>query len=313
VAEAAGEIRQAAASAGYTERELHLAERGFDWSALSRSADTLSLFADRRVIEVRLPTGKPGDRGAATLVDLVERPDEDRLLLVVTGKLDGSTSRTRWVRALEKHGVWVQVWPLDASRLPGWIERRMKAVGLEPTRDAVALLAERTEGNLLAAQQEIEKLGLLTGSGPLDADAVLEAAADSARFDVFKLTDAALAGQATRAVRMLRALEAEGVEPVLVSWALARELRLLVTVSRARGPIERALEAARVWPRRRPLIKQALQRMEPGRLVELYSLAADTDRIIKGAAPGMPWASLTALVTGLAGASCPGQSAAGGR
>ena len=302
-AEATERIRDTARVEGFGERELHVVERGFDWQALGESARTMSLFAERRIIEVRMPSPRPGDAGGKALARLAEDPGDDTLVLVEAPKLDASAARTAWVKAFEKHGVLVQVWPLEPAQLPQWIGARMRAAGLVADSDAVQLLASRCEGNLLAARQEIEKLGLLLGQGAkVSVEAVQAAAADSARFDVFRLVDVALDGNAARALRVLDGLRREGVEPVLISWALSRELGSLVRLARAAADMrsaDRALEAARVWPRRRPLVKKALQRHDTASLIRLQQLAAHVDRCIKGAAPGHPWMLLTEAVTHL--------------
>lgn len=308
VAEAADQVREAARAQGYTQRELNVVERGFDWDALLNASRNLSLFAERRIVELRLATARPGERGGAVLTGLADDPDPDRLVLVTAPKLDAATARTRWVRAFESHGVFAQAWPVEAAAMPGWIGSRLRRRGLTADRDAIELLASRCEGNLLAASQEIDKLALLADGARVGVEDVLTSAADSARFDVFRLADAALAGDARRALRVLAGLRREGVEPVLVSWSLVKELRTLVSLRARLGgtsAVDRVLEAARVWPRRRPLFRKALLRLTPDRLAELQQLAARTDLAIKGQAPGQPWSLLGELVLGLALAGVP--------
>ena len=214
VNECADAVRAAARQRGYSDRQVFSVESGFDWNSLLAASDSLSLFSERRILELRLPTGKPGKEGAGVLRAYAERPPEDTLLLVVSAKLEPAARRSKWVRALDKAGVSVPVWPVEPAQLPAWIDRRMRAHGMQPSRDALQLLAERVEGNLLAADQEIEKLYLLHGSGSLDLETVTELVADSARYDIFGLVDAALAGDAVYAQRILGGLRAEGVEPV---------------------------------------------------------------------------------------------------
>ncbi len=302
VAEAAEEVRKAAARVGFSERELHLVERGFDWNALSTSAQNLSLFATRRIVELRLSSLRPGDRGAAVLTELASTDDADTLALVQAPKLDATAARSAWVKAFEKHGVVAQAWPVEAAALPGWITARLRRQGLAADADAVQLLASRCEGNLLAARQEIDKLAMTAGKGRITLDQVLASAGDSARFDAFKLADAALSGDARRALRVLNGLRGEGVEPVLISWTLVRELRDLVRLRAKAGSsksVDRLLEEARVWPRRRPIIRKALLRLTPDRLAELHQLAARTDMAIKGQGGGDPWSLLLEFVLGL--------------
>src|SRR5690606_38219865 len=214
--------------AGFEQRDLHVVDRTFRWDALAGSADNLSLFATRRVLELRLLSPKPGDAGARALRELAAATDPDRLLIVaVAGRVDGSAV---WVKALEKAGAHVEIWPVERAELPAWIRSRASRYRLKLTVAAAELLAERVEGNLLAADQELAKLALTGVRGEIDEARVLEAVADSARFDVFRLTDAVLTGDGVRAFRVLDGLRAEGVAPVLVCWALAREIGLLVTL-----------------------------------------------------------------------------------
>ena len=211
VQEALDAIRQKARSDGFESRDLHVATTGFDWADLSASAGNLSLFAEKRIIELQLPTGKPGRQGSVTIVDMIAQTGSDILFIVRTPKLDRNTASSKWAKALEAAGGLVQVWPIGPRELVPWIHGRMRAAGLQPDRDAVRLIADRVEGNLLAAQQEIEKLRLICGEGPVtvaDADA---AVADSSRFDVYKLVDAAVAGDAKRALRILGGVRTEGL------------------------------------------------------------------------------------------------------
>ncbi|CAN5290561.1 DNA polymerase III subunit delta [soil metagenome] len=306
VMEACDAIRGTARAAGFSERELIVAERGYNWTALEGRSANLSLFAAKRILEIRLPTGKPGSEGAAALARLAEGGLDDTLLLVVTPKLEGGARLPAWAKSLDRAGAFIQVWPVDASRLPRWIDTRMRARGLHPAREAVELLAERVEGNLLAADQEIEKLLLLAGPGAVDVDAVRRVVADSARFDVWQLVDAALIGEAARALRILEGLRAEGVEPVFILWALVRELRALATAAsemKTGRTAEQAVAAARVWPKRRSLVRQALMRHDAASASALVSSSAHADQVLKGCRPGLSWEQLSRLVAGLSTAS----------
>ena len=302
--EAADAVRGAARAQGFEDRELFHADKGFDWTQLAAAADSFSLFGGRRVLEVRLPTGKPGDAGAKALTAYAERPPQDTVLLVLSGKLDSAQQRSKWFRALEGAGVTVSVWPVEAGRLPQWLQARMQARGLQPEPAAVALLAERVEGNLLAADQEIEKLRLLHGAGPVDVAAVAAAVSDSARYDVFALVDAAMQGDAARTARILQGLREEGQEPVLVLWALSRELRqaLAVATAIAAGTsADAAMSQQRVWDKRKPVVAAALKRHRIPAWQALLRRAGLVDRVIKGARPGRPWDELLQLSLGLAG------------
>jgi DNA polymerase-3 subunit delta len=291
------QIRLAARAAGFTERELHVVERSFRWGELQASSSNLSLFATRRVLELRLASPRPGDEGGNTLCSLVEHPDPDRLLLVsVAAKLD---KRLAWVKAFEEHGVLVEVWPVERGELPEWILARARHLGVELSADAAGLLADRVEGNLLAADQEIRKLALTLPGRAIGEAEILAAVTSSARFDVFRLTDAVLAGDPQRALRVLAGLRDEGVEPTLVSWALCRELTLLARLGYAQAHgenIDNALVRLGVWGRRQPAVKQAVRRFALPRVTQLLNQAAEVDNVIKGASLGRPWEALTALV-----------------
>ena len=298
--ESADALRAAARAQGFDEREVQVAERGFDWAALLSASASLSLFASRRLIELRLPTGKPGTQGAETLSAYAKDPPPDTLLMVIAeDKLEGNPG---WAQAIERAGLLVQVWPVEPAKVPAWVTQRLKSRGLEPTPDAVALIAGRVEGNLLAAAQEVEKLALLHPRGPLDAEGVAEAVADSARFDAFKLVDATLVGDLPRSVRVLEGLKAEGEEPVLVLGALLRQLKELTSLAieiEAGAPPQRVL--AGIWERRRPLVQAALRRRKARGWQRLMRRAAQTDRVLKGRAQGRAWDELLELATAMAG------------
>jgi DNA polymerase-3 subunit delta len=304
VLEAADAVRSAAQAQGYSEREVMTVQAGFDWDALASSADSLSLFAERRVIDLRLPTGKPGDAGARALRAWAERPPEDTLLLVTSGKLEPASRKSKWLQALDKVGVVVQVWPLKAHEFYPWVQARMRRRGLEPTREAVALLAERVEGNLLACVQEIDKLYLLRGAGPVDAENVLALVADNARYDVYGLVESALAGEAARSVHMLHGLDAEGTPAPVVLWALAREIRTLAAMAAmvAGGrSIRNVLDQYRVWENRKPVLEAALKRLPVTACNQLLRQCAFTDRVCKGQAAGNARDELLQLTLQLAG------------
>ena len=304
VNEAADAIRAAARRVGCSERLVYTLESGFDWNQLREAQNSLSLFAERRLLELRMASPKPGDAGGQALRDYAARPPEGDVLLITAGKLEKETQNAKWFQALEQSGIVVQVWPVEPAQLPRWIAQRMATRGLKATPEAVALLAERVQGNLLACTQEIEKLLLLHGEGVVDADAVTEAVADSARYDVFVLVDAALAGDAPRAARILRGLRGEGEEPVLILWALTREIRALLPMLhqlRQGEALDRVLAAGRVWDKRKAPVQAALKRLTPARCHELLILAGEVDRAIKGARRGNVWDELLQLTLGLAG------------
>lgn len=298
--ESADAIRKAARAQGYTDREVFVAERGFDWDAMLTAGASLSLFASRRILELRIPSAKPGTKGGEMLSTYAKEPAPDTLLLVIAeDRLEGNPV---WAQALEKAGLFVQLWPVAPAEVPAWVRQRLRAKGFDATPDAVTLISGRVEGNLLAAAQEIEKLALLREPGMLDAEAVAEAVADSARYDAFKLVDAALAGDVPRTVRVLEGLQAEGEEPVMVLGALLRQLKELASFAleiEAGAPAQRV--TAGVWERRRPLIQAALKRRKAAGWQRLLKKALRADRVLKGRAQGRPWDELLELSTGMAG------------
>jgi len=300
--EAADAVRRHAREQGFTEREVMHAEKGFDWNELLASSNAMSLFAEKRVIDLRLPSGKPGKDGGAVLAEYAARPPEDTVLLISSGKVDKRSQSAKWYKALDRVGATLQVWPVEAPEMPRWLEQRLRARGLQPDKQAVRIIAERVEGNLLAAAQEVDKLVLLIGEGPLSAEQVETAVADSARFDVFGLVDAALEGDVPRLTRMLDGLRGEGVEPILILWALTRELRSLADMA-AQIESGKGVDSvlARVWGKRKGPVKLGLQRHNKARWQQMLRRAARLDRVIKGAAPGNAWDELLQLTLLMAG------------
>jgi DNA polymerase-3 subunit delta len=304
VTEAADAVRARARGAGFDEREVLSVTAGFDWNSLAAAAGELSLFASRRVIDLRMPGGKPGDAGAKALRAYTESPPEDTLLLITAGKLDTSARKSRWVQALDRAGVVVFVWPLDSRQLPAWVRARMQRRGLETTPEAAALLAERVEGNLLACVQEIDKLFLLQGAGRVDARDIASAVADSARFDVYGLVDTALAGDGVRSVRILSGLQGEGVAPAVVLWALVRDLRQLSAMAQVLAggqTLASVIARFRIWQSRTTVFSRALQRLSAATCNRLLRRCALIDRVIKGRAAGNAWDELLQLTLCLAG------------
>ncbi|HSN71763.1 MAG TPA: DNA polymerase III subunit delta [Steroidobacteraceae bacterium] len=305
VGEACDAIRAAARSAGFAERELHFAERHFDWQDLEASTQTLSLFAERKILEVRLPGGSPGpEPGPSVLARLVEAGNTDTLLLVVAGRLDARALSAKWASAFDRHGTIVQIWPVDGPRLPAWIQGRFAAQGVTCEPEAAALIAERVEGNLLAARQEIDKLSLIAAGARLSVEDVVDAVADSARFDVLQIGEAAMRGDSARSLRILDGLRGEGHDATLVLWAINKDLQWLVRVARlvrAGQSPDAALAAERVWRPRQAAMKVALRRLDGPRLDALLEDAARCDRAIKGALRRDPWLELAALTARFAG------------
>jgi DNA polymerase-3 subunit delta len=287
--EAADAVRAGARAAGFTEREVHFIERVSDWDDVRASAANLSLFGSRRVLEIRLASGKPGVAGNAALVALLEKSDPDTLFLILAPRLDRDAQNAEWVRAVEARGGWVQVWPVDAARLVGWLKGRCRKLKLEASDEALAILAARTEGNLLAAHQELVKLTLSAHAPRITPEDVLASVADSARFDVFQLGEAVLAGDTPRALRMLAGLRAEGTERTLVLWTLNKSLRD-VWQARAGGGSK-----APPWQRQGAALAKAVQRAPRLAFTALAQRAERADRMIKGRVPGDAWDELALL------------------
>jgi len=295
-------IRSTAREQGFTSRDLHVATAGFDWAALRNSSANLSLFAEKKIVELRLPTGKPGRVGGPAIVDLVESTDAELMLIVSGPKLDRGAQSSKWAKSIEAKGVNIPLWPIDQRELPGWIAERMRRAGLQPDRGAVALIADRVEGNLLAAGQEIEKLRLMLGEGEVTADDVSAAVANSSRYDVFKLVDAALTGDARRALKILSGLRAEGVEPVIGVWALTRELRTLAkltdTIS-AGVDLASGMQKSGVWRNRQALVRSCVGRHQHGDFHRLLKAASHADQAAKGQLRADPWQLSTDIVLGI--------------
>jgi DNA polymerase-3 subunit delta len=309
VGEAADQIRARAKKDGYVQRDVLFVERGFDWGTVYAETQAMSLFAERRVLELRLPTPKPGTDGSKALAEIVRSPAPDLLLLVITDKIEWSDRSAAWVKAFEEHGAFVEVEQLTPERLPAWLVDRMRRAGLQPDDDAVQLLAERCEGNLVAAHQEIERLALLAGPGRVDLATVESAVANSARYTLFQLGEAALAGDAARATRVLDGLAAEGEEPVLVLWSLTEEVRALLQwqPNPPRGAPARLFRGGR---RRQTLLGEAARRLPKPRLRQLLLDAAHADAVIKGARDGEPWSELLRIAAGIAGVPFPARPTA---
>jgi DNA polymerase-3 subunit delta len=301
-------VRRAARAQGFAERELLTVESGFDWSALFASSHSLALFAEKRFIDLRLPTGKPGDNGGKVLAEIAATPPADTLIVVSCGKLEKSALGTKWVKAFERAGAVVAVYPVEAAQLPAWIARRMQAHGLRADAGVVELLAHHFEGNLLACAQEIDRLALGHAGQELRVEDIEQDIADQARFTVFGLADACLEGRREAVPRMLRGLRAEGEAPALVLWALVREARLLATLGAeldAGRPLAQVIESPQVWTRRKPLVSQALKRSRQGQRQGWLLRAARADRVIKGRRPGDEWRELECLALDMAGLVLP--------
>ena len=309
--EAMDQLRSKARQLGYTEREVMLQERGFDWSALLNAGQTMSLFGDRRWIELRIPTGKPGRDGADALkqfsAQIAARSNTDgpeTIVCIVLPRLDMKTKSSAWFSSLDEAGMAVQIDSLDRSYLPSWIAGRLQKQGQSiqggpEGQRALEFIAEQVEGNLIAAHQEIQKLGLLYPAGELSEEQVRSAILKVARYNVFELSEAMLAGDLPRVNRMLDGLKGEGEPLVLILWSVTEELRLLSKLkmaSDAGESVQQLLRANRVWGNKERLYPAALKRVQSSRLRQAVQIAAGLDRQSKGLQaaelPGDPWDGL---------------------
>ena len=307
--EAGDAIRVAARTAGHTEREVHVVSGAhFNWSALLGASRAMSLFADKQIIEIRIPSGKPGKEGSEALQRYCETLCDEVLTVIQLPRLDRQQQASAWFTALDAAGVAVRIDPIDRKALPQWIAQRLSAQGQrvqggEAGQHTLAFFADRVEGNLLAAHQEIQKLGLLYPAGELSLEQVESAVLNVARYDVFKLGEAVLAGQVARALRMLGGLQAEGEAAVLVHWTLAEDIRALKRVRDAIGggkPLPMALRDARVWGAQERLFERAVPLLTDNLLTELLHAAQICDGLVKGLKhpewPLDPWQGLRRLV-----------------
>ncbi|TDJ34973.1 MAG: DNA polymerase III subunit delta [Gammaproteobacteria bacterium] len=303
--EASEQIRHTATKQGYTSREVVAADARSDWEKLFVDAAEPSLFAERRILDLKLMTGKPGVGGSKALSEYAAAPVEDLLLIVSVGSLESRIRSSKWYKSLEKVGACIELWPPRPDELAGWVEQRMRKAGLKPETQAADVLAERIEGNLLAAQQEIDKLALLYPGESMSADRVDAAVADNARFDVYAIVDEALAGRADRVVRVLQSLRAEGAPTALVLWALSQDLEKLAHISweceQGKGNVESIVARQRIWPAKRHLFQNAIPRRSARGWRSLLQRCARIDKVIKGLSTGDPWLELERLALATAG------------
>ncbi|MDD2914548.1 MAG: DNA polymerase III subunit delta [Gallionella sp.] len=296
--EAADSIRAAAKAAGYAERETFVAEQHFKWGELRNSAQSLSLFAERKVIDLRIPSGKPGTEGGQALQDYVANMSPDILTLISLPKMDWTAQKSQWFGALERHGVMVSADDVPRNALPRWIAGRMNRQQQTVDEATLEFLADRCEGNMLAAFQEIQKLALLFPSGKLSFEQVKDAVMDVARYDIFKLSEAMLSGNAARFARILDGLRAEGTATVLVLWAISEDIRTLGKVLQAAqrgGNLGNALRDMRVRKDKQGLIENAARRLKFPHIERAMQQAARLDKTIKGLRQGDVWDELLQL------------------
>ena len=302
--EAGDAVRAAARSAGIVERELCVVEPGFKWDAFVGANANASLFGDRKLVDVRIASGKPGVEGAKALEAYAANPNPDNVTLITLPRIDKATQSSAWFSALAESGITIAVQPLERDALPRWIAARLARQKQKASPETLAFLADRCEGNLLAARQEIEKLGLVLPEGSLSQDAVEAAVADVARYDVFAASEAWLAGDAARVLRVLSMLEAEGDGPQLAIWTMSEDLHAIAAVlsmTREGTPMPVALRNARVWGKRQVALERAARRLTLAAVEQALATLATIDAVSKGIGKGNAWDELIVLAMTIAG------------
>ena len=291
-------IRQAAKRAGFSERDIFSTDSGFDWSDISNAASSLSIFGDKKVLDLRVPSANFGTEGAKTLTTYCEYLPADTILLITCGKLNSASLKTRWFEAIDKVGITIQVRPLEGEELLQWLKNRLQQRGMNTDNEGLQLLSTRIEGNLLAAAQEIEKLYVLYGSGMLTVEQIFDAVADNSRYDVFKLIDTLLAANVNRIFKVLAGLQAEGIAAPIVLWALMREARTITKIKLALSSgqsKDTVFRQHQIWDKRISLMEKAIKRLSHHQLFDILSLSAKADRQAKGQEVGDAWETILAI------------------
>ena len=299
VQESCDAVRRFAKEQGFTERQVLEVGAGFDWNQLLASNQELSLFAERKLIDLRLGSQKLDEPARTAMLKYLDQPNPDNLLLLTTGRIDKQSQGTKWFKQLEAPAAFCQLWPVTEQQLPGWIGQRLAAQGIKADPEALQLLADRVEGNLLAAAQETDKLRLLIDSDQLSAAQVQELVADNARFSVFTLVDSCLAGNGERALRILNHLRGEGEELLFILAMLCREIRGLAAMQADLGqgqPMSAVLQAHRVWGNKQQQVSRALQSHRQSSLLALLERARRIDQSVKGLTKINEWDELGALI-----------------
>ena len=301
--EALDAIRSAARSQQYNEREVINIETGFDWASLLSSVHSVGLFADKKLLEIHIPSGKPGKEGAAVLQQLAEQLPENTCLLLILPKLERLQTQSKWFSSWAKNAQIFDAKSINQNALPQWIKNRLAAQNLNIDNDALALFAEKVEGNLLAAKQEIDKLALIHPAGhTVTLDDAQTAVANVARFDIFQLSAAWMSGNSERILRLLEGLASEENEPVLLLWVISEDIRTLIrllAVLKQGKSISEMRQSLRLWGEKQTLAPQAARRIGIRRLLEALQICAYIDRQIKGAEEGNAWAEIKHLFLSL--------------
>ncbi len=296
-------IRAFLRDSDFSEREILDVDAQFDWQRLLDEAANMSLFATRRIVELRLPSAKPGKQGSQVLKDYLARPPEDTVLIINAGKVDSNAKKSAWFKAVDQNGLVVQCWPIPVDKLSPWLRQRFKARAMDADDDVLAYISQHVEGNLLAADQEIEKLYLLLGPGRITYADVAEAVTSQSRYSVFELVDMMLVGNSKRVIKIIAGLKAEGIVPVVVNWALAKDIRLLALVAQDASSADFTLKRSGVWSSRVTLFKSCLARHSQRSLQLMLKRCAYLDAVSKGMIDANIWDEIETLCVRLAGST----------
>ena len=291
---------------GFSEREVLHVDGSFSWEYLLECANALSLFAEKKIIELRLGSQKLNKKSSEILQSYLSNPAPDNILVITADKLDGNTKKSAWFKAVDKSGVIIEIWPVETEQLPNWIRQRAAQIELQLDDEAIQLLCDRIEGNLLAAKQELSKLSLLFPRQVVSADDIVDSVSDSSRYDIYGLSDAALNGQSARCCKILQVLRQDGTEPPVVLWALSKELRSLAAIQQAQNngqSFDAVCQRERIWGKRKPLARKASQRISSKQINTALQQCAEVDKIVKGMATGDAWLLLTSISLTLSGQS----------
>jgi DNA polymerase III subunit delta len=287
----------------YSEREVLDVDAQFDWQRLMDEANSLSLFASRRIVELRLPSAKPGKQGAQVIKEYLTRPPEDTVLIINAGKIDGNSKKSAWFKAVDQNGLVVQCWPVPLDKLSFWLRQRFKARDMDADAEVLSYISQHVEGNLLAADQEIEKLFMLLGPGKITYADVAQAVTSQSRYSVFELLDVLLSGDVKRVVKIISGLKAEAVVPVIINWALAKDIRLLAQVSQDPTSADFVLKRSGVWQSRVNLFKSCMSRHSQRAFHLMLKRCSYIDAVSKGMIDANVWDEIESLCVRLAGTS----------
>ena len=308
VQEARDSIIQHAKRSGFETTSPLQTTKDFSWESFLLESRSRSLFSQKTVLELRLQSPKIGKPGGNAILEYLEVLPTDKILVIVSSKLDASTSKTKWYQAIEKTGVVVTAWPIERAQLPTWIKQRMAQAGLSTDPQELNIIADFTEGNLLATAQEIEKLRLIHGSGKITSEEIANNMGDSSRFDIFQLVDTALAGPTQKAIHILERLREEGIDPVLMLWAITREIRALINIHyglQKGQSIDQLFRQNGIWNKKQPIMRKALNQLPLQYLQKLLQKASQIDRIIKGLENGNAFEMLVSLTCKLSTVDIP--------